>query len=149
MTPARMAQIHAAAFGAQGQVWPEAEIAAMLIRPAIHAATLGDDGFALVQIIAPDAEILTLAVDPGAQGGGVGAAVLAEALALAAQAGAEAMFLEVAADNAPARALYARAGFVETGRRRGYYARPGRAAVDALTLTRTLGAEKSGKPIAP
>ena len=43
------------------------------------------------------------------------------------------VFLEVAEDNAAARALYAKLGFQEIGRRRAYYKRPG-GAVDALTL---------------
>jgi ribosomal-protein-alanine N-acetyltransferase len=145
MTPARMAAIHAAAFADRGQVWPEAEIKALLDRPIIRAVPQGRDGFALLQILPPEAEILTLAVDPAAQGHGQGTALLEAAMAQAAQAGAEVMFLEVAADNTAARALYARAGFAQTGRRRGYYARPGGAPVDALTLSRSLAAEKSGK----
>jgi ribosomal-protein-alanine N-acetyltransferase len=43
------------------------------------------------------------------------------------------VILEVAADNPAARALYARAGFREVGRRRNYYRRPARRA-DALIL---------------
>jgi ribosomal-protein-alanine N-acetyltransferase len=45
------------------------------------------------------------------------------------------MFLEVAADNAAARSLYAAAEFVEVGRRRRYYA----GGADALVLRRKLG----------
>ena len=48
-------------------------------------------------------------------------------------------FLEVAEDNAAARALYRAAGWNETGRRRGYYPRPG-GALDAITLAKPLGA---------
>jgi nitrogen-specific signal transduction histidine kinase len=51
---------------------------------------------------------------------------------------------QIAAANAAARALYARAGFAPTGQRRGYYARAGSAAVDALTLTLVLGAQIPG-----
>jgi ribosomal-protein-alanine N-acetyltransferase len=40
------------------------------------------------------------------------------------------MFLEVAADNKAANALYAGAGFVQVGERRGYYPDGG----DALVL---------------
>lgn len=144
MTPARMAAIHAAAFSGHGQLWSEAEITAMLARPLIHAITLGQTGFALVQVIAPEAEILTIAVDPVAQGQGLGAALLRKGIDAAMAAGAQDLFLEVAADNAPALALYARAGFAQTGRRRGYYARPGSAAVDALTLGCVLSAQKPG-----
>ena len=44
------------------------------------------------------------------------------------------MFLEVATGNAAALALYARAGFVEVGRRRRYYAD----LADALVLRARL-----------
>ena len=50
--------------------------------------------------------------------------------------GAGAMFLEVAAGNAPALALYAREGFAEVGRRRRYYSD----GTDALVLRRDLTA---------
>ncbi|NKX43343.1 GNAT family N-acetyltransferase [Roseicyclus persicicus] len=146
MTPARMAEIHAAAFAGRGQVWPEAEIAALMSRPVIAAVTEGAAGFALVQILPPEAEILTLAVDPALQGRGHGTRLVRAILDRAAAAGAEQVFLEVAADNAPALALYARAGFGRIGLRRGYYARPGAAPVDALTLACRTGAEKTGKP---
>ena len=50
--------------------------------------------------------------------------------------GAEAMMLEVRADNAPARALYDRRGYAVLNVRRGYY-QPG--AVDALVMRKLLG----------
>jgi ribosomal protein S18 acetylase RimI-like enzyme len=50
------------------------------------------------------------------------------------------MLLEVRPTNAAARALYARAGFVQLGVRRDYYpAKPGRE--DALLLGRALRCE--------
>ena len=51
--------------------------------------------------------------------------------------GAQSLFLEVGADNAPARSLYSQAGFVEVGRRRDYYRRHTGFA-DALVLRVTL-----------
>lgn len=146
MTPARMAEIHAAAFDGHGQVWSEAEIAAMRAKPIIDYVAAGNDGFVLFQLLPPEAEILTLAVDPAAQGRGLGAVLLHVAGELAARAGAETLFLEVAEDNATARELYARAGFHETGRRRGYYARADAEPVDALLLALSLAAEKTDTP---
>lgn len=146
MTPARMAEIHAAAFAGRGQIWPEAEIAALLARPVIRAVTLEQKGFALLQLLPPEAELLTIAIAPEAQGQGHGAALLTLAMEAARTVGARQMFLEVAADNAPALALYARAGYAQTGLRRGYYARAGSAAVDALTLGCALVAQKPGNP---
>ena len=58
--------------------------------------------------------------------------------------GAKRIFLEVAEDNAAGLALYRKLGFVEAGRRKRYYERPGNARVDALTLVLTL--EDSEQP---
>jgi ribosomal-protein-alanine N-acetyltransferase len=139
-----MAAIHAAAFAGKGQVWTEDEITALRRRPTTDFVATGDDGFALLQILPPEAEILTLAVDPAVQGQGLGAVLVELAAAHVAGKGAETIFLEVAEDNAAARALYARTGFTEIGRRRGYYARADGPAADALILSRGLDAEKTG-----
>ena len=48
--------------------------------------------------------------------------------------GAHAAVLEVAVDNAAARALYHQVGFAEVGRREAYYRRPGGVRVDACLL---------------
>ncbi len=82
--------------------------------------------------------MLTLAVEPELRGQGLGQALLLAALGVAENAGAEAMFLEVAADNGRAIALYEGAGFHQVGLRRGYYANHGGGAVDALVYRRPL-----------
>lgn len=84
---------------------------------------------------AQEAEVLTLAVHPGARRGGVGAALMRALMAEAAARGASEMFLEVAEHNAPARALYARIGATEAGRRRRYYPDGS----DALVLRLPIG----------
>jgi ribosomal-protein-alanine N-acetyltransferase len=65
---------------------------------------------------------------------GLGRALLDAAIVEARARGARTMFLEVAAGNAAGRALYAGAGFVESGRRVRYYADGD----DALLLSRPL-----------
>ena len=87
--------------------------------------------------MAGEAEVLTLAVDPAQRRRGVARALLERGADWAADHGAEMLWLEVAADNAAARGLYAAAGFQEAGRRRGYYGRTG-GAVDALVMRRGL-----------
>jgi [ribosomal protein S18]-alanine N-acetyltransferase len=78
-------------------------------------------GFALGRVAANEAEVLTLAVRPAARRAGAGQALMRALMAQAARRGAGAMFLEVAAGNAAARALYAGLGAAEVGRRRRYY----------------------------
>jgi ribosomal-protein-alanine N-acetyltransferase len=57
-----------------------------------------------------------------------------------AERGAACLFLEVSEVNAPARALYARAGAEEVGRRRRYYSDGS----DALVLRITLPSGSTG-----
>ncbi|WP_296643674.1 ribosomal protein S18-alanine N-acetyltransferase [Roseinatronobacter sp.] len=135
MTPNELAALHAAAF--PHEPWSAADFAAFLQDPTTLLVT-HSHGFALLRIVLDEAEILTFAVDPAAQGQGHGGVILANALRQANAGGAARVFLEVAADNAPARALYARAGFVQTGLRKGYYAQSAAAPVDALLLEHAL-----------
>jgi ribosomal-protein-alanine N-acetyltransferase len=130
---ALLAALHAASFP-PNQAWDEAAIALMLDLPghfgliAVNGAT--PEGFALGRVQAFEAEILTLAVLPEARRKGLGWALLDGLLTEAKRCGALEVFLEVAANNAPAKALYARAGAAEVGRRPRYYAD----GTDALVL---------------
>jgi ribosomal-protein-alanine N-acetyltransferase len=137
-----LAKAHARSFTPP---WSAEDIAALLAAPGGYAMLVKDAGdaapvlgFLLARAIAGEAEILTLAVDPSHRRQGLARALLEASVAAAVSAGAEAMFLEVAADNAAAVGLYQSAGFERVGSRRGYYARPGAAAVDALVLRRAL-----------
>lgn len=125
-----LAAIHAEAFETP---WDAASLSALLASPGVCVVAEAD-GFILIRAVADEAEILTLAVRPPARRGGLGARLVEAAVVRAAALGAERMFLEVAEDNAAARALYARAGFHEAGRRRGYYARADGSREDALIL---------------
>jgi ribosomal-protein-alanine N-acetyltransferase len=95
-------------------------------------------GFVLSRRAADEAEILTIAVDAAHQGRGVGRALLSENLRQAANAGAKAMFLEVAKENAPALALYDRFGFVKVGERTGYYRRADETRATAVVMRKSL-----------
>ncbi|MCX7684005.1 MAG: GNAT family N-acetyltransferase [Acetobacteraceae bacterium] len=130
---AALAAIHAEAFP-PAEAWGEAAIAGLLATPGTAALLCGREGMAMLRVAADEAEILTLAVRPGARRRGLGRALLAAAMAAAAAAGARRMLLEVAEDNAAARALYAAAGFAPVGRRPGYYPGGG----DALVLAAAL-----------
>jgi len=83
-----------------------------------------------------EAEILTLAVVPQARGQGLGRALLHAAIAQSEALGAEAVFLEVGADNPHALALYAGLGFAKVGLRNAYYT-----SGDALVLRLPLPAK--------
>lgn len=92
-------------------------------------------GYAGLDLAGEVADVMTIAVDPARRGRGHGQVLLRHLLERAADAGASRVLLEVRADNEPALALYARHGFAEVHRRRGYYS-PG--AVDALVMSRKV-----------
>lgn len=131
-----LAALHAEAFETP---WDAASLTALLDSPGVFAVEQ-PDGFILIRVVADEAEILTLAVRPAARRSGLGGRLVEAAVVRAAALGAARMFLEVAEDNVAARALYARAGFVEAGRRRGYYARSDGSREDALILALNFAA---------
>jgi ribosomal-protein-alanine N-acetyltransferase len=112
-----LAALHAACFA---DAWDAKAIAQLLAGGAF--AFHGDSGFVLARVAGGEAEILTLAVAPPARGRGLGRALLQAAIARAKAQGAEAVFLEVGADNPHALALYAALGFAKVGLRKAYYA---------------------------
>lgn len=138
-----MAAVHAAGVP-DGEAWDAGAIAAHLALPGTFGLVDPEGGMVLARVAADEAEILALAVIPPARRQGRGAALLAGAEARAAAGGARTMYLEVADRNGAARALYARAGYVPAGRRRGYY----RDGDDALVLRKPLKPTESLHPAA-
>ena len=96
------------------------------------------DGMILLQRVRPDAEILTLAVDPDARRQGLASALLQGARTLLGPYGIDRILLDVAADNHVAIQFYENSGFHEDGRRKNYYLRSGGEHVDAILMSRQL-----------
>lgn len=94
-------------------------------------------GYALVLAGGGTADLVSVAAAPSDLRRGVATRLLLYSFGALASEGVEELCLEVAVDNDPAQALYDRLGFVETGRRPGYYRR-GRELVDALVMRRML-----------
>ena len=85
-------------------------------------------GHAVASAAGDDAELQRIAVDPAYRRRGLAGELLAAVEQRAAADGATRLLLEVREDNTTAAAFYESRGFVEVGRRRGYY-RDGAAAV--------------------
>ena len=135
---AALARLHASAFP-PAEAWGPDAMALMLEMPGAYGIWQPEAGLVLARAVGGEAgggeaEILTIAVAPAARRRGLGAALLAAAMQGAVLRAAATMFLEVAAGNAAALALYRAAGFEEVGRRRRYYAD----GEDALVMRRTL-----------
>lgn len=138
MTPEGMAALHARAFAGQGRAWSAAEFTALSDSALVFA--LGDArAFALARAVADEAELLTIATDPAHRRKGLARQLLHGIEAAALARGALRLFLEVAADNAAAHALYRAKGYRQIACRAGYYPRENGRAADALVMEKALG----------
>lgn len=134
--PCALARLHAQCFTTPPP-WSVAAFDAQIAAPHSILVTT-DAGFALGQALAGEAELLTMAVAPARRRRGHGRDLLDAFMRAARARAARTVFLEVAVDNAAARALYEGAGFVGIGRREGYYRTPDGQALAALVLRRGL-----------
>lgn len=78
-------------------------------------------GYGIIHCCAGEAELLLFGVVPEMRNAGTGRALLEHLIARSRSCGALELHLEVRQSNTPARTLYQRLGFAETGVRNGYY----------------------------
>jgi ribosomal-protein-alanine N-acetyltransferase len=107
------------------------------IRIALVAETdvAGVVGFAIVSVIAPEAELESIAVAEEFQRMGVAGRLFEALTDELATSGVTEILLEVRASNTSALSLYRVLGFWEIGRRTGYYAHP---MEDAVQMRRKI-----------
>lgn len=149
---ADLADLHAA--GGFARAWSTAECEALLADRSVIADAAFHDGAAsaprkrrvaiahaaiLSRLAHDEAEVLVIAVDPAYRAQGLATRLMRLHGETLARRGVKRWFLEVAENNMPARALYARLGFVEAGSRPGYYPLPDGGRASALILRRELG----------
>lgn len=153
---AAMAQVERRAFA--DDPWTEhslwGELALRPRRTYLVADSTGDGpggrlwGHAGLDLAGEVADVMTIAVDPDARGQGLGGRLLAALHERALAAGADAVMLEVRADNVAARGLYESRGYRTVSTRRGYYRDPGGAPpVDALVLRKELHTQENGAEV--
>jgi [ribosomal protein S18]-alanine N-acetyltransferase len=127
----RLAALHATCFA---DAWSHDFLGRLLEGPGVQGWLADDDAFLLLRVVADEAEVLSIGTRPDARRAGLARALVRHAIATAQTHGATRLFLEVAADNVAALALYRAHGFAEVGRRSAYYA----GGIDALVLARRL-----------
>ena len=102
---------------------------------SISSDNLGSylNGYLLATMIDDEAEILSIGVTPDRQRQGVGKRLLQHFFEHGASQNMTRVVLEVAENNVPALGLYCDFGFVEFGRRKGYY-KQGNRKIDAIMM---------------
>lgn len=132
MTPEDLAALHARCF-TMPRPWGADEFAGLLDSPDCFVCAQ-PGGFSMGRVTVDEAELLTIAVAPDARRRGLGRALVQAFEQTAVSRGASQAFLEVAATNAAAIALYRAAGFEQVGLRPGYYRDADGNRIDALVL---------------
>ncbi len=107
--------------------WTREQYAGLVESEIVLVAEDGGNisGFVCAKNVAGDWEIENMVVAKQGRRRGVGSGLLDELLRRVRQQAGAAVWLEVRESNQPARRLYEKHGFHETGRRRGYYRDPG------------------------
>lgn len=127
---ALLASLHAACFD---DPWTDYDFTKLLSMPGAKAYVGMKAGHAVAFVLTRTAdgetEIIAIGTTPPARRQGLAKALITHA------AKDTKLFIEVAADNVPARALYASCGFIEAGVRPNYYRRHGKSE-DAVVMCR-------------
>jgi len=125
-----------------GESWTRSQCAGILPLSGVMLILAQDEGeavhgFSLLRVVADEAELLLLAVAPGAQRRGVGACLLHHFIDLGRDRDVRRLHLEVR-DGNPAVAMYQAFGFKAEGRRSKYYCGQDGSQHDALTMAREV-----------
>lgn len=124
-----------------GEAWTRSQCAGILPMMGVSLVLAEDGptlmGFALHRTISDEAELLLLAVDPTAQGRGIGRMLLDQFGDECGEKGAHRLHLEVR-DGNPATHFYESAGYTIAGRRLRYYCGDEGDRIDALTYVKNI-----------
>ena len=139
MQQSHIAQIAALETQCFSDPWSETSVRSELSNP-LSLWLVAEDGGKVVgyvgsQSVAPEADVMNLAVAPEWRSRGIGRALMTALIAQLHSRGITALFLEVRVGNMPAQNLYRSLGFAEVGRRPKYYVNP---TEDALILRKEL-----------
>lgn len=105
--------------------WPKSAIESCLradwFRPYLFRQGGEAVGYALIQYVVDEGELLRFLILPDHRNQGLGSQALEALLTRLEEEGMERMFLEVRQDNRAAQKLYAKLGFEPVGKRKNYY----------------------------
>lgn len=139
-----IANLHAQVFDPAGR-WSKADFSNLLELPSTLCLGSYQDGelsgVLLIQKAAPTAEILTLAILPAQQRGGIASHLLRASLQILGQAGIETILLDVSEDNKGALGFYRHHAFTEDGRRKKYYRTSHGQRSDAILMSRPIAGQ--------
>lgn len=125
----KIANIHKLCF--PNKAWSETDFSDL--KKSGCEIVASDNGFIVWRTVGDETEIITIGVAPSARGGGIAMALLGLMEIELNKNNVKKIFLEVSAENAPARALYEKMEYKQIGVRKKYYD-----GVDAVIMQKIL-----------
>ena len=137
MKTVELAKIHGASFSYAPRPWTAGEFDSLLTSPNIKLFEQAG-GFAIFRFAGPEAELLTIAVDPTYRRQGIATKLMLRGHEAAKSAGVEEVFLEVSQENPHAKSLYEQFGYEVRAIRENYYSVPDAQKINGLVMRCTL-----------
>jgi len=133
MNVGELAKIHSASFSYAPRPWTAKEFESLLTSPNIKLFEQ-TRGFAIFRFAGPEAELLTIAVDPPRRRQGIAKALMLTGHESARAASVKEVFLEVSDENPYAKSLYEQFGYEVQAIRENYYFGPNGQKINGLVM---------------
>ena len=133
MNAVELAKIHAASFSYAPRPWTADEFDSLLKSPNIKLFEQAG-GFVVFRFAGPEADLLTIAVDPAFRRQGIAKKLMLIGHESAKSAGVEEVFLEVSQENPHAKSLYEQFGYEVRAIREKYYSGPNGQKINGLVM---------------
>ena len=133
MNAVELAKIHGASFSYAPRPWTDDEFESLLTSPNIKLFEQAG-GFAIFRFAGPEAELLTIAVNPAVRRQGIAKKLMLTGHESAKSAGVEEVFLEVSQENPHAKSLYEQFGYEVRAIRENYYFGPNGQKINGLVM---------------
>ncbi len=133
MNVGELAKIHGASFTYAPRPWSAQEFESLLVSPNVKLFDQAG-GFAIFRFAGPEAELLTIAVNPAVRRQGIAKKLLLTGHESAKMAGVEEVFLEVSVANLQAKSLYEQFGYEVRATRENYYSGPNGQKINGLVM---------------
>lgn len=137
MNAVELAKIHCASFSYAPRPWVAEEFESLLKSPNVKLFEQAG-GFVIFRFAGPEAELLTIAVDPAFRRQGIARNLMQSGHESAKSAGVDEVFLEVSQENLHAKSLYDQFGYEARAIRENYYSGPNGQKINGLVMCRVL-----------
>ncbi|MBL4872089.1 MAG: GNAT family N-acetyltransferase [Rhodobacteraceae bacterium] len=128
-----LAKIHGASFTFAPRPWTADEFESLLASANTKLFEQAG-GFAIFRFVGPEAELLTIAVDPAFRRQGIAKTLMLKGHESARAANVEEVFLEVSQQNPHAKSLYEQFGYEVRAIRDNYYFGPNGQKINGLVM---------------